>query len=165
MARATEPLREEHKELFEHVEGLRVAGDALSGTTGPELQDRIDEAYTFLVRHLIPHAKAEDAVLYPVVAREMGAQMATQTMSRDHVEVVGLTGELGQLRQVAGTPILDEKRRNELRRVLYGLYTLVKLHFAKEEEVYLPLLDEKLDEAEARAMFEAMEEAARAAKQ
>ncbi len=52
-----------------------------------------------------------------------------------------------------------------LRRVLYGLYTLVKLHFAKEEEIYLPLLDAHLTPDEARSMFEKMEEAANEAKQ
>jgi iron-sulfur cluster repair protein YtfE (RIC family) len=52
-----------------------------------------------------------------------------------------------------------------LRRVLYGLYTLVKVHFAKEEEIYLPLLDSKLTAEEAHAMFEAMEAAAREAKE
>ncbi len=50
------------------------------------------------------------------------------------------------------------------RRVLYGLYTLVKLHFAKEEEVYLPLLDARLKPAEAQAMFANMEKAAQEAK-
>jgi hypothetical protein len=40
--------------------------------------------------------------------------------------------------------------------VLYGLHHLVKVHFAKEEEVYLPILDERLSPAEAEAMFAAM---------
>lgn len=53
---------------------------------------------------------------------------------------------------------------NDLKRVLYGLYTLVKVHFAKEEEVYLPLLDANLSVKEAREMFEAMEAAAGEAK-
>ncbi len=52
-----------------------------------------------------------------------------------------------------------------LRRVLYGLYALVKVHFAKEEEVYLPLLDARLSPAEARQMFAALEAAAHEAKQ
>ena len=51
-----------------------------------------------------------------------------------------------------------------LRRVLYGLYALVKVHFAKEEEVYLSILDARLTPEEAHRMFEAMEEAARGAK-
>ena len=48
--------------------------------------------------------------------------------------------------------------------MLYGLYTLVKVHFAKEEEIYLPLLDARLTAAEAREMFLAMEAAAAEAK-
>jgi ADP-ribosylglycohydrolase len=40
------------------------------------------------------------------------------------------------------------------------LYALVRVHFAKEEEVYLPLLDARLNADEAHAMFEAMEAAA-----
>jgi iron-sulfur cluster repair protein YtfE (RIC family) len=51
-----------------------------------------------------------------------------------------------------------------LRRVLYGLYALVKVHFAKEEELYLPLLDARLSPAEAEHMFADMEKAAKEAK-
>ena len=44
--------------------------------------------------------------------------------------------------------------------MLYGLYALVKVHFAKEEEVYLPMLDARLAPQEAQKMFRAMEAAA-----
>lgn len=51
-----------------------------------------------------------------------------------------------------------------LRRVLYGLYALVKVHFAKEEEVYLPILDARLTPETAHEMFAAMESAAHTAR-
>ena len=51
-----------------------------------------------------------------------------------------------------------------LRRMLYDLYAVVKLYFAKEEEVYLPILDVRLTPEEASRMFEAMEMAAKQAK-
>jgi hemerythrin-like domain-containing protein len=94
----------------------------------------------------------------------MGTPYGTATMSRDHVEVETLTQELATVRSQISAGEIGAKQANELKRVLYGLYTLVKVHFAKEEEVYLPLLDENLTEAEAKAMFEAMEEAASEAK-
>ncbi|MBI2765883.1 MAG: hypothetical protein HYX53_08230 [Chloroflexi bacterium] len=50
------------------------------------------------------------------------------------------------------------------RRLLYGLYAVIKVHFAKEEEVYLALLDEALPPDEAADMFAAMEAAAATAK-
>jgi len=81
-------------------------------------------------------------------------------MSRDHVEVETLTRELALLRGQVTAPEVGVKMANDLKRVLYGLYTLVKVHFAKEEEVYLPLLDANLTPDEAIEMFEAMEKAA-----
>ncbi len=160
----TQPLRNEHKELYPHIESLREVGDAVSDSINHSTLSKIDDAYEFLAYHLIPHAKAEDAALYPVVQKAMGATKATETMSRDHVEVGQLVEELGQLRKGLEGPSFNEAQTRSLRRVLYGLYTLVKLHFEKEEKIYLPLLDEKLTGEEAQQMFENMEAAAQAAK-
>jgi iron-sulfur cluster repair protein YtfE (RIC family) len=99
-----------------------------------------------------------------MVQKVMGATQATATMSRDHVEVDRLTQELGTLRVHHTQLSITFDQARALRRVLYGLYALVKVHFAKEEEIYLPLLDSKLTAEEARTMFESMEAAAREAK-
>ena len=164
MANVTQPLREEHRELYPHVEELRVVADKVGKVPVEALRHDVDSAYTFLAHHLIPHAYAEDHALYPVVDRLMGSSRATATMSRDHVEVGRLTDELGELRGKLTSGPLSEPLATDLRRVLYGLYALVKVHFAKEEEVYLPLLDAHLTTTEARDLFAAMEAAARGAK-
>lgn len=164
MTTLTQPLRDEHKELYPHIESLKIAGLAVHGTLNQESLDRIDEAYTFLATHLLPHAKAEEAALYPVVQRVIGSPHGTATMSRDHVEIERLTRELAELRGRVSATLIGAELANELKRVLYGLYTLVKVHFAKEEEVYLPLLDDNLSAEEAAEMFEAMESAAAKAK-
>jgi iron-sulfur cluster repair protein YtfE (RIC family) len=85
-------------------------------------------------------------------------------MRRDHVEVGRLIDELGVLRPHVSGQVLRGALAKDLRRVLYGLYAIVKVHFAKEEEVYLPLLDKHLTPDEAREMFESMEKAAKEAK-
>ena len=160
----TQPLRDEHKELYPHIEALKQAGLAVHGTLTQSSLEQIDAAHDFLSAHLLPHAQAEEAALYPAVQKVMGSPYATATMSRDHVEVERLTRELADLRsQLQGSEI-GAAKANELKRVLYGLYTLVKVHFAKEEEVYLPLLDANLTAEEARELFEAMEKAAVAVK-
>jgi iron-sulfur cluster repair protein YtfE (RIC family) len=82
-------------------------------------------------------------------------------MSRDHVEVGRLTEELGKLRERLASSGLSSDTAEALRRILYGLYTLVTLHFAKEEEIYLPLLEAHLTQSEAQAVFQAMEAAAK----
>jgi hemerythrin-like domain-containing protein len=164
MASITQPLRDEHKELFPYVEILRQAGDLINESLTSQAQDRIESAYDFLTRQLLPHAQAEEKVLYPVVQKVMGAAQATATMSLDHAEVANLTEELGTLRVHRSQLSITSIQAMALRRVLYGLYTLVKVHFAKEEEVYLPLLDAKLTANEAHEMFEKMEAAAHEAK-
>lgn len=164
MTTFTQPLRDEHKELFPHIESLKVAGLSVHGILNQGSLDLIDEAYDFLSTHLLPHAHAEEAALYPVVQKVMGSRYGTATMSRDHVEVERLTRELGLLRGQVSASEIGAKQANELKLVLYGLYTLVKVHFAKEEEVYLPLLDANLTADEAAEMFEAMEAAAGEAK-
>ncbi len=164
MTTITQPLRDEHKELFPHIESLRKAGDAVSGEYNDSVRAAIDEAYNFLTHHLIPHAQAEDKALYPVVQKAMGASQATATMSRDHVEVGHLTEELGRIRAQLGKSQITAEQARVLQRVLYGLYALVKVHFAKEEEVYLPLLDARLSPSEADDLFTAMGHAAGEAK-
>lgn len=165
MATVTQPLRDEHRELLPHIELLGKVGDFVGEVPLSSLQKGVDEAYDFLTRHLIPHATAEDEALYPVVGRVMGAPEATATMRRDHVEVGRLVEELGQLRSRLASGTLSDDELKALRRVLYGLFAVVKLHFAKEEEIYLPLLDERLSPAEASRMFAAMEAAAERAHQ
>lgn len=164
MARLTQPLRDEHQELLPHLETLRTVADAVGEAPTAALRQGVDEVYEFLTHHLIPHAHAEDRALYPVVGQILGAPEATATMSRDHVEVGRLTQELGALRsQISGAAVGGFEAK-ALRRVLYGLYALVKVHFAKEEELYLPILDARLTPDQAHRMFAAMEAAAKEAK-
>ena len=163
MALITQPLRDEHKELLPLLEQVKAAADAVG--QGADATEALDRAYQFLAAHLLPHAAAEEVALYPVVGRIMGSPEATKTMQVDHAEVGRLTEELRQLRELLADQVPSAEQERELRRVLYGLYTLVKVHFAKEEDVYLPLLDSHLTAEEARAMFDAMEAAASRAKQ
>jgi hemerythrin-like domain-containing protein len=155
----TQPLRDEHKELIPHIEMLRTVADAVGSVPLASLKQSIDEVYEFLAHHLMVHATAEERVLYPVVARLMGAPEATATMSRDHAGIAQLISELASFRSLLTESTL-ERLQKSLRRVLYGLYAVVKIHFAKEEEVYLPLLDARLTPQEAHALFESMEQAA-----
>lgn len=153
----TDPLRNEHAQLRPHVRLLRDLADAVGELAPPALRAGLADAHAFLAGHLIPHAHAEDRVLYPVVAGLMGAADATRTMSRDHVEVALLTEQLDALRAGLDAGAPDAQQLKALRRVLYGLHAIVALHFAKEEEIYLPLLDRGLSEEGARELFVAMQ--------
>ncbi|HEX6057008.1 MAG TPA: hemerythrin domain-containing protein [Intrasporangium sp.] len=159
--RVTQPLRDEHKELIPHIDGLAAAGDSVGVASLAEQKEKVHASYVFLTEGLIPHAVAEDKVLYAKVDELVGTNgktHATDTMRRDHQEVGTLTDELGKLGGKLEKGNLAAPDQHELRRVLYSLNGIVGLHFAKEEEVYLPLLDRTLTAEQAQEMFEEMEE-------
>ncbi len=158
MNRPTQPLRDEHRELRSHVDEILAAAHELADRPPDALADRLVEVASFLRRDLLRHAGAEEAALYPVVGRLMGAPEATLTMSRDHREIEGLSEELDRL---VGQLPAGRVDMAELRRILYGLHAVVTLHFAKEEEIYLPLLDERLSPEDAARLFADLEAAAR----
>ena len=155
----TQPLRDEHKELIPQIEKILEVANSIPDAPLEQVRAGVREVYEFLALHLIPHAQAEDAALYPAVQKALGSLDSTRTMTRDHIEVGHYVAELAQLQQD-----LSPKSFKALQRVLYGLYALVKVHFAKEEEVYLPILEERMTPDEAAKMFEAMEGAASHAK-
>lgn len=150
------PLREEHRALLPQINALRETADMVGATPSPVLARSIASRIAFLHDHLRPHAEAEDAVFYPVVAGVLGGPEATGTMRRDHVEVLRLTDELQRLHARLGADPPDEQFANDLRAVLYGLFAVVSLHFTKEEEVYLPLLERELSPEEAEVLFTEM---------
>ena len=160
----TQPLRDEHKELFPHVDRIRQVAELIGEAPIAEIRRGVEEVYDFLASHLKPHAEAEEAALYPVVQKVLGSPDATKTMSRDHVEVGFYIEELASLRNDLTGEALTTTQIKSLRRVLFGVYGLVKVHFAKEEEVYLPILDQRLTPESAQEMFGAMEAAAHEAK-
>ena len=160
----TQPLRDEHKELFPHVDRIRQVAELIGDAPIAEIRRGVEEVYDFLANHLKPHAEAEEAALYPVVQKFLGSPDATKTMTRDHVEVGFYIEELASLRNDLTGEALTTTQIKSLRRVLFGVYGLVKVHFAKEEEVYLPILDQRLTPESAQEMFGAMEAAAHEAK-
>lgn len=159
MTTLAQPLRDEHKELIPHIEQILEVANSIPEASQEQLRAGVEELYEFLAYHLLPHAQAEDAALYPTVQKALGSPDSTRTMSRDHVEVGRYVDELAVLR-------LNPSPENfkALQRVLYSLYALIKVHFAKEEEVYLPILEARLTSEEATEMFKAMERAASQAK-
>ena len=164
MTTLTQPLRDEHKELFPHVDRIRQVAELIGEAPVAEILHGVEDIYAFLANHLKPHAEAEEAALYPVVQKVLGSPDATKTMGRDHVEVGYYIEELASLRDGLTGEVLTTVQIKSLRRVLYGVYALLKVHFAKEEEVYLPILDLHLTPESAQEMFEAMEAAAHEAK-
>ena len=140
----------EHGGLFPHLDDLGRL--ALESTTLSEddLRSRLREVLEFLRDGLLPHAREEERSVYPAVERLLRAVGgATRTMSIDHRFVGEMVEEL---EGVSSGPLSDAERDNS-RRLLYGLKTLLEVHFTKENEAYVPLLA-RLSPAEQRELHE-----------
>ena len=84
----TEPLRAEHRGLLPHLQGLETLTDEVDRWDADEAAHVLGDIVGFLRGHLVPHARAEEQVLYPAVEEAMAAPGATATMRADHAEIV-----------------------------------------------------------------------------
>src|SRR5437868_2140243 len=121
MAALPQVIRDEHKELAARIELLRTVADSIGSAAIETLREEVGQVCIFLIHQLIPHAQAEEQVLYPTVGRLLHAVEATDTMSRDHLEVIRLTEELEALRLHLFYAPLSESDEKALHRVLYRL--------------------------------------------
>ena len=134
-------FRAEHRTLLPEVKRIREVADRLGSLPPGAARSEIQHVYDFLTRELLPHEEAEDATAYPVVARIIGGEDPTATMSRAHLEIAHRVRMLGTFLQEIQEEGPAAEDLAELRRILYGLDAILRLHFAQEEETYLPLLD------------------------
>jgi iron-sulfur cluster repair protein YtfE (RIC family) len=162
MSALTEALVAEHVAFSRRIDELRRLADDIEdeGITG--VLHELDSLLSFLEHELLPHAAAEDAVLYPAVAAALGSPDATATMTRDHVAIRHLVAELRRHRDEL-TSAVTAAARFEVRRVLYALHAVIELHVAKEEELYVPVLDRTLTDDDAVALLGRMHAVAAAA--
>ena len=143
MTRPTEAFHQEHRELLDHVEHIRTTARELPDLDDEERSLRRDQVLDFLRGELVPHAEAEERFLYPKVAELLGDPRATATMLHDHAAIRERAEALARV-EVGDTTGLQE--------LLFGLHALIAVHFEKEEQVYLPILDAE-PEDDLRALF------------
>jgi len=91
------------------------------------------------------HYRAEAVIVYPIVEEALGAPGSTRALSRDLFALGALAEELGFLHEQVRRHGLGPDRAVALRRVLYELHAIARLHCAKEEELYFPVLDGLVD--------------------
>ena len=137
--------RAEHGMLLPDVDRLRAAADHLDELPAHAAKHELADLRRFLEERLLPHEQTEDATVYPLVARAIGGEDPTAAMSRAHLEIAHLVRLFGRLvdELPAGElePLAPDDLR-DLRRILYGLHAILRLHFAQEDEQYLPLLED-----------------------
>lgn len=144
MTAATEELLHrfagEHETLREMLTLLRSAADRLAAANDPAALAAVEAAHHFLVSDLLPHERAEETLLYPALAGPLGSTEATATMSRAHAEIQRLSTRIGtHLDRAHAAAAIAADQVEDLLACLYGLHTLLQLHFLQEEENYFTL--------------------------
>jgi heavy metal translocating P-type ATPase len=133
----------DHRALRSSIDDVRSAADAVGTLPGPGALRRARSVLMAMTDVVLPHERAEDAELYPMLARVLGGIDRTATMSRAHVEIAHLVRRLGLLLDDIGDNDPDADDLAELRRLLYGLHAVLELHFAQEDESYLSLVEDE----------------------
>ncbi|MFJ1730565.1 heavy metal translocating P-type ATPase [Streptomyces sp. NPDC088254] len=131
----------EHNDLQDVLEAVHSAADRLSDGPGPQALAAVEEAHRLLADRLLPHEYAEEHELYPALAPALGGPEATATMSRAHSEIERLSRRIAthlQLARAEGG--LSAGQLDDLRACLYGLHSVLRLHFTQEEESYFSLV-------------------------
>ncbi|WP_062301591.1 heavy metal translocating P-type ATPase [Demequina subtropica] len=123
-------LRIEHDGLGPLVESVATVADGLS-TGHPDLTAARELVHA-LETELIPHERADEERLVPIVARALGTHEAVAALSRTHAEIEHQVALLRRLLDGAPEPP-DAESVVEARRLLYGLYAVLRLHNAQED--------------------------------
>ncbi|CQD15212.1 metal cation transporter p-type ATPase [Mycobacterium lentiflavum] len=146
LATGTEELLQrfsaEHDELRDAIGLLRDSADRLVAGPDAVALESLAAAHAVLIDRVLPHELAEETQLYPALAKPLGSE-ATPTMSRTHAEIRRLSDRIGThlaIAQAQGR--IQPDQVDDLLACLYGLYTLLRLHFVQEEENYFVLAAE-----------------------
>jgi iron-sulfur cluster repair protein YtfE (RIC family) len=122
----------EHLTVAQTVERVRGVADALG--EGPEDLAAVRGLLVELETDLVPHELAEEDELFPLMSRTMGGREVLAGLSRTHAEIEHQVRRIRRLVDAVADGPLDGDDVVDLRRLLYGLYGVMRLHNAQEEE-------------------------------
>jgi heavy metal translocating P-type ATPase len=131
-----ERFRAEHREFAPELSRVRSVADRLGELAPPDARRELEAVRRFVVERLPRHEEEEEAAVYPVVARLLGGEDPMSSMARAHIEISHLARVFRQLLDDLPEEGPTPDDLVDLRRVLYGLYAILRLHFAQEEEAY-----------------------------
>ena len=147
---------EHHERIMSHVDRMPALGD-LIGTFGTDtVRTQLDELVPFLTGTLVPHVDAAERALYPELERLLQNAHSMTPMRREHARIRHLVEELASLQRTfsAGTPGIRDTVA--LRRSVFGLYALLKVHLA-EEELYIHIVERGVSADAASVLAAAMD--------
>jgi iron-sulfur cluster repair protein YtfE (RIC family) len=161
MATLRATSEDHHARLIPHVDRLLDLAEMVGTVDCTSIHAVFEDEYAFIVGQLVPHMEAIEGALYGRLEELMDGRHSMAPMRQEHVAMGRLVEELGRYREHAEGCRWSAIEGLALRRALYRLHAILKVHLA-EEELYLGVLDRNLSEAEkellARGIDHAMTE-------
>jgi P-type E1-E2 ATPase len=127
-------LYAQHQSVRPIVDQIRAVADTLT-RPNPDLEP-VHTLLSQLHDDLLPHERAEEAELVPILAKALGGADPTGAISRTHAEIEHYISRLTRTLY----DIADADSIADLQRLLYGLYAILRLHNAQEEEAAFSLV-------------------------
>jgi hypothetical protein len=154
----TSITREHQARLLPHVDKLAVAGELIGSGHDAELRERLVELRGFLTGLFMPHLEAAERALFPELERLMQNRHSMTPMRREHDQIRALVADIEGRCASLGAGPLSTGAAVALRRSLYRLHGLLKVHLA-EEQLYADLVENGLTADEEATLAEALDHA------
>lgn len=131
----------------------------ISAASAEDLAAAFREECGFIVGQLVPHIEAIETTLYGRLEEVMDQRHSMGPMRREHEQLRALFESLCRYADMVAKEDLGEADRIGLRRVLFRLYAMLKVHLA-EEELYLGVLERNLSADEKDLLAQGIDHAA-----
>jgi heavy metal translocating P-type ATPase len=127
-------LLREHDELARQLDRVREIADRLEPGTG-QVRD-LEDVAGFLEGQVLPHERRDDELAAAGLADLLGGEDPLAAMRSSHLEIAHLIRRYRRL--LDGLPSTGPTVEDvlDLRRTVYGLDAILRLHNAQEEELY-----------------------------
>lgn len=110
------------------------------------MMNRVHEEH----REMLPHARAEEQFLYPVLDRLERARLGSALLRWDHEQMEKLSEDLWrEWEKLVSNRLMTDDVERRVRETLLGLHDLIVGHFTKEDDLVVPLLEANLSQEEA----------------
>ena len=158
IAKEAPVVQEHHERLVKHVDRMPRTGDLIDSGQPGELRFALDETCGFLTELLVPHMEAAERGLYPELERMLQNRHSMTPMRREHDVIRAEIQNLEAIRSTVGDKPLSPREAIRLRRSLFQLYALLKIHLA-EELLYADMVEHGASPERESALATAMEHA------
>jgi iron-sulfur cluster repair protein YtfE (RIC family) len=132
--------REQLAGLMGEIDAIPAMADSLMAATADEARASLAATRMFLTGTLLPHMEASEQTIYPELERMFQNRHSMAPMRREHTEIRRLVAEFAAVADKPAAEPLTLGRTLAVRRTVFQLYALLKIHLA-EEDAYLRIVE------------------------